>query len=415
MLTRGAGQTGRVLLTLSTTMAQATDLGFLLHKHPDRVQSFDVAVGTAHVVWPEATAERSTIALLLEVDPIALVRGRGSRRPEGFSLSQYVNDRPYAASSMLSVALGKVFRTAMSGRCDARPDLACRPVPLEVHVPVLPSGGIPGLVERLFAPLGWTVSATSIALDPQISAWGDSRYIDLRLTGTLPVADALTQLCVLMPVRDDSKHYWLGTDEIDKLLRAGSSWLTGHPERELITRRYLGHHRTLVVSAITRLAEVDDAEPATFDNAVPSDPEALSTPLAKLRTAAVVEALREEGAATVVDLGCGEGALLRELITDPRFTMVLGVDVSHRALEVAARRLNLDRMPDPQRGPPRADPVLGHIPGRPSSRPRRRRTHGGHRARRPAAAGPPRALGQTWLGSRSAGVCTQPACLSRAP
>jgi 3' terminal RNA ribose 2'-O-methyltransferase Hen1 len=364
-----------VLLTLTTTLQPATDLGYLLHKHPDRAQSFDVAQGTAHVLWPEVTDARSTVALLLEVDPVALVRGRGKRSADGFSLGQYVNDRPYAATSMLSGALAKVFRTAMAGRCDSRPELVDTALPLQVHVPALPSSGGPALVERLFAPLGWQVDATPVSLDLELPGWGDSRYVDLRLSGHLRLADALTCLYVLLPVLDDSKHYWVGEDEVDKLLRVGERWLSTHPERELITRRYLRHRRALVQSAVGRLAEVDDAEPERFDDAVsdetlhddpaahavPSEPAGaepapgaapdgpVRTPLARLRTAAVLATLREEGAATVVDLGCGEGALLRELIKDPAFTTVLGVDVSHRALELAGRRLNLDRMPDTQR------------------------------------------------------------------
>ena len=383
-----------MLLTLSATMPAARDLGFLLHKHPDRAQSFTVAVGTAHVVWPEATPERSTVALVLEVDPIALVRGRdgsdGGTRDGGaggFALAQYVNDRPYASSSMLAVALGQVFRTAMAGRCEARPDLVGQRLPLEIHVPAVASrdgGGGAGLVDRLFAPLGWTVTATSAALDPTIAAWGASPYLDVTLSGTLRVADALTQLYVLLPVLDDSKHYWVGADEIDKLMRAGSAWLGSHPERELITRRYLGHHRSLVPTAIGRLAEIDDTAPEQLDNAVPDEAEPTAdpdeaeprtstdeaeprtsteeaqpraqveearppAPLAQLRGSAVLAALQAEGAASVVDLGCGEGALLRTLIRDPVFTRVLGVDVPHRALETAARRLQLDRMPDTQR------------------------------------------------------------------
>lgn len=145
-----------MLLTLTTTMPRATDLGFLLHKHPDKAQQFDTAAGTAHVFWPEANEQRATVALLLEVDPVALVRGKGGR-DSGFSLSQYVNDRPYAASSLLAVALSKVFRTAMIGRCDARPDLVNKALPLQVTVPVLPGGA--DLIARLFAPLGWHVDA----------------------------------------------------------------------------------------------------------------------------------------------------------------------------------------------------------------------------------------------------------------
>jgi 3' terminal RNA ribose 2'-O-methyltransferase Hen1 len=342
-------QTDQMLVTISTTMPRASDLGFLLHKHPGRSQSFELPVGVAHVVWPEATDERSTVALLLEVDPIALVRRRGNRGSEGFSLGQYVNDRPYAASSMLAVALAKVFRTALTGRCDARPDLVGQLLPLEIHVPAMPCSGGVDLVERLFAPLGWSVSARPIVLDPQLSEWGDSRYVDLTLSGIMLLADALTQLYVLMPVLDDSKHYWVGEDEVDKLLRAGASWLPSHPERELITRRYLRHRRELVMTAVGRLAEVDDAEPEQLDNAVPDSPEAAPTPLVQLRKAAVVEALHAASASSVVDLGCGEGGLLRLLIADPRFASVIGVDVSHRALQLATRRLGLDRMPDSQR------------------------------------------------------------------
>lgn len=334
-----------MLLTLSTTMPQATDLGFLLHKHPDKAQTFSTSTGTAHVFWPEASDEKATAALLLEVDPIALVRGKG-RRDSGFSLAQYVNDRPYAASSMLSVALGRVFRTALTGRCEARPELTGTPIPLEVHLPALPSRGGPEMVEQLFAPLGWTVSATPIPLDPEIPEWGDSRYVDATLHGQLVLADALAHLYVLMPVLDDSKHYWISRDEIDKLLRFGGTWLTEHPERELITRRYLGHRRELVRSAIGRLAELDDTEPEALDSAVPVDEDEKPTPLAQLRKGAVIAALKSEGAKAVVDLGCGEGALVKDLLADPTFTAVLGVDVSHRALERAAQRLHLERMPD---------------------------------------------------------------------
>ncbi|MGQ0845673.1 MAG: 3' terminal RNA ribose 2'-O-methyltransferase Hen1 [Sporichthyaceae bacterium] len=337
-----------MLLTLSTTMPQAADLGFLLHKHPDKAQRFDTAAGPAHVFWPEATEERATVALLLEVDPVALVRGKGGR-DSGFALAQYVNDRPYAASSLLSVALSKVFRTAMTGRCDSRPELAASPIPLEIALPALPSRGAADLVERLFGPLGWNVTTRPIPLDPEVPAWGESRYVEALLTGEVRVADALSHLYVLMPVLDDNKHYWVSADEIEKLTRSAGSWLPAHPERDLITRRYLSHKRSLVQTAIGRLAEVDDVEPENLDNAVPEEPEEKPTPLAHLRLGAVAAALRAEGARSVVDLGCGEGALLRHLLDDPTFVEILGADVSHRALEIAARRLNFDRMPDSKR------------------------------------------------------------------
>ncbi|WP_243395128.1 3' terminal RNA ribose 2'-O-methyltransferase Hen1 [Nocardioides currus] len=330
-----------VYLTLTSTAPGATDLGFLLHKHPEKAQRFEVSAGVAHVFYPEATDERCTVALLLEVDPVSLVRGR-RHGGDAFALGQYVNDRPYAATSMLAVALAKVFRTAMGGRCDARPELVDQPLPLDVRVPVVPTSGGPDLVRELFAPLGWTVTASPLPLDETIPTWGDSRYVDLRLTGTMRLADALTHLYVLLPVLDSAKHYWVSTDEVDKLVRAAGDWLPTHPARELITQRYLAHQRDLVTTAAARLSEVDEVP-------VEDAPEERPRPLVALRRQAVLDALRAAGAARVVDLGCGEGALLRELVAHPEFTEVLGVDVSARALEVAERRLGLDRMPDSQR------------------------------------------------------------------
>ncbi|WP_371784401.1 3' terminal RNA ribose 2'-O-methyltransferase Hen1 [Streptosporangium subroseum] len=246
-----------MLLTISTTVRPATDLGFLLHKHPDRVQEFGQSYGTARVFYPEADEERCTAALMLDVDPVRLVRSRGRSTPD-YTLGQYVNDRPYAASSLLAVALGDVFRTARTGRCDSRPRLAAGPIPLEIALPVLPCRGGPQLAHRLFEPLGWEVEARAVPLDEGFPEWGDSRYVGLSLRGEVRLADALNQLYVLLPVLDDSKHYWVASDEVDKLIRAGESWLAAHPERGLITRRYLGRRWALTRTAFARLAEIGD-------------------------------------------------------------------------------------------------------------------------------------------------------------
>jgi 3' terminal RNA ribose 2'-O-methyltransferase Hen1 len=351
-----------VLLTITTTRAPATDLGYLLHKHPDRLQSFAVSAGEAHVFYPEATPERCTAALLLEIDPVALVRGRGdaSGKNHDGALAQYVNDRPYAASSMLAVAIKEAFRTALTGRCDARPELAAAPIPLAIRVPALRCRGGVTLAHRVFGPLRWGVEAAPQPFEPP--EWGDSPYLDLRLTGQLRLADALNHLYVLLPALDDAKHYWVSTEEVDKLVRAGGDWLASHPEKELITRRYLSHQRKLTQSALARLAEADDTDPGELDNAVP-DPDApeapeapeagpedsKARPLATLRREAVLAVLRTGGARRIGDLGCGEGTLVRDLLKDSSVELVLAVDVSVRALQLAARTLNLDRMSGPQR------------------------------------------------------------------
>lgn len=344
-----------MIITVSTTasdLGPASDLGFLLHKHPDRLQSFTLSVGTAHVCYPEATAERCTVALLLEVDPVALVRGSRRSGIDASSLGQYVNDRPYAASSLLSSALTKVFRTAMTGRCDTRPELAASPLELEIAIPALPCRGGVDLAQRIFAPLGWTVEATPIPLDPTVSAWGDSRYLSVRLTGRLRLAEALNHLYLLLPVLDDAKHYWVSTDEIDKLIRAGEGWLAGHPERTLITRRYLRHRGSLTRAALARLAEVDDLAPESLDDGAQPDgdePAREKLPsLAEQRRGAVLAAVRATGARRVADLGCGEGALLPELLADRSIEHVIAADVSARSLEIAARRIRLDRMNERQ-------------------------------------------------------------------
>ncbi len=344
------GQTGRMLLTLSTTRAPATDLGYLLHKHPDRVQEFRQSFGTATVFYPEASDERCTVALVLEIDPVRMARSRARTSPD-FSLAQYVNDRPYAASSLLGAAMADVFSTARSGRCTARQELADQAIPLEVEVPVLPCRGGPEMAHRFFGPLGWSVEATSLALDDAFPDWGDSRYVRLRLTGTVRLADALNQLYVLLPVLDDSKHYWQGTDEVDKLLGSGEGWLAGHPDRDLITRRYLGRSGVLTRSALARLAEVGDdvdeeVEP-TPDEEV-AQPSELRVPLNTQRHDAVHAVLLEVGATSVIDLGCGPGAFLARLAKTSAFTRITGCDVSTRSLQQAARRLHVDQMSERQ-------------------------------------------------------------------
>ncbi|MFJ2304672.1 3' terminal RNA ribose 2'-O-methyltransferase Hen1 [Streptomyces sp. NPDC087787] len=351
-----------MFLTITTTGTPghpATDLGFLLHKHPGKAQSFSTSYGTAHVLYPGADEQRCTAALLLEVDTVALVR-RGKAKGRGgapdTTLAQYVNDRPYAASSLLAVALSAVFSSALRGVCRARPELPDRPRPLRIEVPALPARGGPALVHRLFAPLGWTVSAEPVALDAEFPEWGDSRYVRLVLESeAITLAQALRHLYVLLPVLDDAKHYWVAPDEVDKLLRAGEGWLPAHPEQKLITSRYLSRRWSLTREAmerleLLRLAETDDSGVEELDNAVAAETETEEkpTPLAVRRRDAIVAALHEHGAARVLDLGCGQGQLVQALLRDARFTEIVGVDVSVRALTIAARRLKLDRMGERQ-------------------------------------------------------------------
>ena len=336
-----------MLVSLTSTTPVATDLGYLLHKHPDRVRSVDVGYGRAHVFYPEATAQRCTATTYVEVDSSGPTRHRKERRAQG--LEPYVNDRPYAASSILSVALGRLFGTAMSGTCEARPELVAQPLDLEVDLPVLSLRGGPEILPRLFHPLGYKVECSPIALDPAFPAWGDSPYVSARLAGRQTVRSVLEHLYVLLPVLDDAKHYWIGPDEVDKLLRRGGDWLSSHPESDLIARRYL-RLPTFTREALARLAEAgEDADLLDSQRDAAEQATELPIRLGEQRLDAVLEAVRNVGAGMVVDLGCGEGRLLERLIVEPAVTSAVGVDASMGALKRAEKRLRLDQMSERRR------------------------------------------------------------------
>jgi 3' terminal RNA ribose 2'-O-methyltransferase Hen1 len=340
-----------MLLTITASFSPATDLGYLLHKNPSRAQSMDLGFGTAHVFYPESKPERCTAALLLEVDPIGLVRGRRGPAGADRKLEEYVNDRPYAASSFLSVAIARLFASAMAGVSKERPDLSARELPLEVHLTALPCNGGEGVLRRLFEPLGYQLDAARAPLDESHPEWGMSRYFSVTLRASRRVADLLTHIYVLIPVLDDDKHYWVGDDEVEKLLRRGAGWLDSHPERELIVRRYLRHQRSLTRAALERLTAEEEPEVDAHAAEYAAEEQTLEQriSLEEHRISAVLSVLKQSGARRVLDIGCGEGHLLAALLKDKLFDEIVGMDVSHRSLERASDRIRLERMSERQR------------------------------------------------------------------
>jgi len=339
-----------MLLTITTTHRPANDLGYLLHKHPERFQSFDMSFGKAHVFYPEVGAERCSACLLLDVDPVGMVRGKNS--DQNFLLAQYVNDRPYAASSFLSVAISQVFGSALQGRCKDRPELAATAIPLTARIDVLPVRGGERFLRGVFEPLGYEVEAVRYRLDERFPEWGDSPYFSVAVRKNTTLADLLTHLYVLVPVFDNRKHYFVGEDEIEKLLAKGEGWLARHPEKDEITRRYLRFQPSLYRMALARLVQEEEPVEAEDEGQRPQEKaeEVLEKPLSlnEQRLGTVVAALRASGAKRVLDLGCGAGSLLRELLKDKQFEEIMGMDVSIRTLEAAQRRLKLDRLPTTQ-------------------------------------------------------------------
>jgi 3' terminal RNA ribose 2'-O-methyltransferase Hen1 len=338
-----------VLLTIGAAISES-DLGYLLHKNPARLHTFTLPFGQAHVFYPRAVEHYATACLLLDVDPVSLVRGRPQARGEG-SLDQYVNDRPYVASSFLSVAMSRVFGTSMGGRSRERQQLADSPLDLCADIAVIPCRGGEPFLRELFEPLGYVVDAEHHPLDEKFPQWGEGPYYTVRLRGRQRLQDLLTHLYVLIPVLDAEKHYWVGDDEVEKLLRKGEGWLAAHPMRELIARRYLRYDHRLTRDALAKLTDEDELDPEASQQEHSKEELAIEAPLKlwEQRIGAVLSALRAVGAKSVIDLGCGEGRLLKLLLAERAFERIAGMDVSWRTLEDAHRRLRLDQMAPMQR------------------------------------------------------------------
>jgi len=338
-----------LLLTITYTGRDTTDLGYLLYKNPYRPQVFELNHGKAYVFYPEISSERTTAALLLDIDPIDLARGKQDSRGRG--LFDYVNDRPYVSSSFLSTAISKVFGTAMTGRADEHQSLSDSLLDLTATITMLPCRSEQEKLNSVFEPLGYDVSYETFVSDENFPDWGESKYVNLTISGKVRLRDLLKHLYVLIPVFDRQKHYWVGADEVEKLLRLGEDWLPNHPEKAYITGRYLGRRRSLVNMAFERLttANETDGEVLPAESTEPEESE--EEPDKKLnlntqRLGSVVAALKNCGAKRVIDLGCGEGHLLRLLLQDRHFTSITGVDVSCVALGRASEKLKLERAGD---------------------------------------------------------------------
>jgi len=319
------------------TRQDATELGYLLYKNPYRPQVFELNHGKAYVFYPEISEERTTAALLLDIDPIDLARGKADSSAGG--LFDYVNDRPYVSSSFMSVAISKVFGTAMTGRADSRQALSDSALDLTATITMLPCRGEQTKLNHVFEPLGYEVTYESFTSDEKFPDWGDSKYVNLTISGKVRLRDLLKHLYVLIPVFDRQKHYWVGKDEVQKLMRLGEDWLPNHPEKTYIIGRYLNRQRSLVNMAFERLAASENIDE---DSAETIDTPNKSPNLNTQRIDSVVTVLKNCNVKSVIDVGCGEGRLLKVLLRDRQFSKIAGMDVSHVALKRANERLKLE-------------------------------------------------------------------------
>lgn len=308
-----------------------------------------MSFGNAHVFYPHSSDTRVTACLLLDVDPVGMAK---KNRNLAGQLAGYVNDRPYVSSSFMSTAIASVFGSAMAGRCKDRPSAIATPMDLTIHLESLPVKGGEMFLRSLFEPLGYEIKVATQQLDEEFPAWGDSPYLSVGLRTRALLSDVLSHLYVLIPVFDNQKHYFVGQDEIEKLLSKGEGWLNSHPQKEAITRRYLRHQHGMVRDALAQLSHLEELsdsnetkdEEAELESATPVPPTTTET-LNEQRLATVAGELAVAGATRVIDLGCGEGKLLRRLMKQKQFAKIVGMDVSVRALEIAAKRLRLDALP----------------------------------------------------------------------
>lgn len=332
-----------MLLTITYEGRNTQELGFLLHKNPERAQQFKLSYGKAYVFYPEVSNESTTAALLLDIDPIDLAKGKLGSKDGG--LFDYVNDRPYASTSFMSNAISRVFGTAMSGRCEKMQTLADTPLKLTARIYSLRDGGNTELAKELFEPLGYTVTEERTMLDPDFPEWGDSPYINLTISGTVKLSELLNHIYVLIPVFDKQKHYFSTSDEIQKLIAHGEGWLSEHPYKEKITRRYFSTKKSFAQKVLDIILddETDSDEASEKEDEITEEKEA-RIPLNTQRMEAVKKAVLESGASSVIDLGCGEGRLTGILLKEPQIKRVTACDVSASALKRASQRLHLDTM-----------------------------------------------------------------------
>lgn len=264
-----------MLLTLRVSHPPEHGFGRL----PGAPATAELPGGRAHLVHPSA----DTAAVVLEVEDAP---GSGFPTP---------GRGAYAA--LLSRALA-AFLPAFAGDGEPRE--------IEARIAALWSPVGDAILRRMFEPLGYAVEAPPIPIDTARPHLGWSGFRTLVLTGTHRPADVVSHLRVILPLADPRPRAerLAGAAE---LWEEGRRWLETHPSRELIERNLLGRSG--------------------------------ARGLHGLRHDTVLAALRESGARRVLDLGCGTGALLRQLLAEPQFEEVTGMEVVLADLAVAKSEL----------------------------------------------------------------------------
>lgn len=319
-----------MLLTINYKGNNTQDIGFLFHKNPNRPQEFKLTYGKAYVFYPEVSNDSTTIALLLDINSLDLARGKEEGETKG--LFDYVNDRPFVSSSFMSSAIANVFGTAMSGRSKEKQELINENLNLTVKIHMLPCKGDKEFINKIFEPLGYKVEIEKFLNDEKFPEWGESKYVNVILKNSIPLKDLLKHIYVLIPVFDRQKHYYMANDEVNKLLKHGEGWIKEHPYSEYIIRRYF-ENKKRYINKFKKLFK-DEVEIQEDEEAIEEKPT-----LNKKRLDTVVETIKEYKGERILDLGCGEGRLIKLLLKDNEIEKITGVDVAISVLDKAKLRL----------------------------------------------------------------------------
>jgi 3'' terminal RNA ribose 2''-O-methyltransferase Hen1 len=326
-----------MLLTITYKGKDTQDLGYMLFKNPNRPQSVKLTTGSAYVYYPKVSDEETTIALLLDINSLDLAKGEKGKDVQPQSLFDYVNDRPYVASSFLATAMNKVFGTAISGRGDEYQELVDSKLNLSATIHMFPCPVDKERINKVFEPLGYEVNYETFLLDNKFPEWGDSKYVNLTVSGNVVLRDLLKQIILLIPVFDKFKHYDVSNqDELNKLLKLGDGWLSDHPEKDFIVNRYLQFKKGLVNKAQEHLkSDVDEIE-ESIDKAVTEKEESLNT----TRFNSVINELIKIEAKSVLDIGCSNGKLLEAIRDKMPNIKLAGIDVHLKAVSIADKMAN---------------------------------------------------------------------------
>ncbi|MDN4617361.1 3' terminal RNA ribose 2'-O-methyltransferase Hen1 [Paenibacillus sp. PsM32] len=315
-------------LTIKATGEHANMISHLLAKNPHNLYDRTEKGARVRLVYTSFEPHDTEAILFVTPDPIELVKGT----PDHYDITQYINDRELAVSSLFCSYIRPALGTALNGKpkadymnwVDYQFDLQMTFGPVASDLP-------DHVVESLFQPLGYEVQMERGEIDYSFDLKNRSTVRHIQISGQQTLQQMLRQVYILIPVLDNYKHYYINEDEIERLRRYGEGWLSTHPQHDLMIKRSLrfaplikeyeqqvandASMDTLLTEISTHsvedaTAQAESAEPLEIIDGLETTIEPPVVRLNELRYRAIVEQVsllpqRKQ----VIDFGAGEGKL----------------------------------------------------------------------------------------------------------